>query len=237
MLQTIVFGAIMFFAAFTKGLAGFGQALVAVPLLVGIIGVQTTAPVMSLFGFVSNIYLLIRHREALKWDEVWRLSVTSMIAVPIGVWGLKMLNETVVLALLGVVLIGYSLYALLGPRLPRIRNKRSSFFFGACSGLLSGAFNTGGPPVVIYGTCRGWDPAEFKGNLQAFFMLNSVMTVSSHLISGNYTGPVLRYFALAMPFLVAGMLLGSRMDRYLDPVQFRKMVLVLLIILGVTLIV
>ena len=236
-MNPFVFGAIVFVAAFTKGLAGFGQALVAVPLLVSVIGIQLTAPVMSLFGLTSNIYLLIRNRRALDFREIWRLSAASLLMAPVGVWGLSALDEELVLSILGGVLIVYSLYSLIAPRLPEIKQLNLGFFFGACSGLLTGAFNTGGPPVVIYGTCRQWEPAAFKGNLQAFFMLNSVVVVSSHFLSRNYTPAVLRYFALAVPFLVVGMVIGARMDKYLDPVQFRKLVLVLLIVLGVTLIV
>ena len=65
-----VFGLIMFFAAFTKGLAGFGQALVAVPLLTTMLSVRVTSPLMSLFALFSNVYLLIQHRKSLQWREV-----------------------------------------------------------------------------------------------------------------------------------------------------------------------
>jgi hypothetical protein len=235
-MNPFVFGAIVFVAAFTKGLAGFGQALVAVPLLVSVIGLQITSPVMSLFGLTSNIYLLIRNRRGLDFREIWRLSLASLLMVPLGVWGLSALDEHIVLAILGAFLIAYSLYALIGPRLPYIKEVNLGFIFGAFSGLLTGAYNTGGPPIVIYGTCRQWNPTEFKGNIQAFFMMNSVVVVSSHFLSKNYTPDVLRYFALALPFLVAGMVIGSHMDKYLNPVQFRKLVLMLLVVLGATLI-
>lgn len=235
-MSPILFGLIMFFAAFTKGFAGFGQALVAVPLLATTLGVRMTGPLMSLFAVASNVYLLARHRRDLNWREVWRLSAASLVAVPLGVWGLGTLDERIVLGILGFVLISYALYSLLGPALPRIENRNLAFPFGFVCGLMGGAYNTAGPPAVIYGAFRGWEPAEFKGNLQAFFLLNSTMVVPSHLLSGNYTPDVLRQFLLAVPFLLLGIFVGSRMDKHVSPVHFRKAVLVLLIILGLSLI-
>lgn len=235
-MSPILFGLIMFFAAFTKGFAGFGQALVAVPLLATSLGIRMTAPLMSLFAIISNAYLLIRHRRDLNWTEVWRLSTASLIAIPLGVWGLSTLDERIVLGILGLVLVSYSLYSLLGPRLPRIDNRNLAFPFGFVAGLLGGAYNTAGPPAVIYATFRRWQPAEFKGNLQAFFLLNSIVVVSSHLLSGNFTPEVLNKFLLAMPFLLLGILAGSRMDKYVSPQRFRRAVLVLLVALGLSLI-
>jgi uncharacterized protein len=226
----------MFFAAFTKGFAGFGQALVGVPLLAGIIGIQTTTPLMSLFAIIANTILVIHHREALHFGEVWRMSVASLICIPIGVYGLRALDERIVLGVLGGVLIAYSLYSLLAPRLPKVENENLAFLFGGMGGLLGGAYNTAGPPAVIYGTFRRWGPAEFKGNLQAFFVINSVLVVATHLASGNFTPTVLRYFVTAVPFLLGGLFVGSRMDRYMSPETFRKIILVLLIVLGLTLI-
>lgn len=235
-MNPLYFGLVMFFAAFTKGLTGFGQALVAVPLLTAVVSVRVTSPLMSLFALFSNVYLLIVHRKALNWPEVWRLSLASLVGTPLGVWGLSALDERVVLGLLGIVLVSYSLYCLLGPKLPQIRNVNLAFPFGFVAGVLSGAYNTGGPPAVIYGNGRNWEPAEFKGNLQAFFMINSLMVSPSHLLHGNYAEEVLRLFLVALPFMIAGMLVGSRMDRYLDPARFRKVVLVVLVGLGLSLI-
>lgn len=232
--ETLV-AVVLFLAGFTKGLTGFGQALVAMPLLARLIGIRITSPIMSLYAFLSNIYLLFRHRRALRWSEIGRLTIASLVGVPLGVWGLRHLEERVILALLGFVLVGYSSYALFAPRLPRIRDGRWAWPFGFVAGLLGGAYNTNGPPVVIYGHSREWAPDEFKGNLQAFFLINSISVVAAHLFGGNYTPAVVRYFLAGLPFVAVGLWIGARVDRYLKPDLFRKIVLVTLAALGVSL--
>lgn len=77
----------------------------------------------------------------------------------------------IVTAFLGVVIVAYALYALFNPTLPELAQRSWAYGFGFAGGVLSGAYNTSGPPVVIYGTCRCWQPAEFKSNLQGYFLL------------------------------------------------------------------
>ena len=43
--------------------------------------------------------------------------------------------------------------------------------FGFFAGILGGAYNTNGPPVVIYGSLRKWSPATFRATLQGYFFM------------------------------------------------------------------
>jgi uncharacterized membrane protein YfcA len=91
--------------------------------------------------------------------------------------------------------------------------------------------------VIIFGNCRGWPPNEFKGNLQGFFLVNSLVVVAVHMISGNYTSDVWPKILLALPGLAVGLIAGLLLSKRINAEPFRKIVLVLLIILGVRLII
>jgi uncharacterized membrane protein YfcA len=117
--------------------------------------------------------------------------------------------------------------------LPEIRNQRFGYLFGFVSGVLGGAYNTGGPPYVIYGVSQRWEPAEFKGNLQVLFTVNSTFVVITHLVTGHFTETVWLYFAIALPVIVIAALIGFRMDKYINGVWFRRIVLTLLLAIGV----
>ena len=108
---------------------------------------------------------------------------------------------------------------------------------GFLGGILGGAYNTTGPPVIIYGNCRGWPPAEFKGNLQAFFLLTSLIIIVSHALAGNYTPDVLRLSLLVLPAVAAGLGAGLALSKRVSAAAFRTIVLWLLLALGVWLIV
>ncbi len=179
---------------------------------------------------------MIAYREALNIRVVTRLTAASIVALPIGVLGLQRLDETLVMGLLGVVISGYAIYALLNLRLPEIAHPRWAYGFGFFSGLLSGAYNTGGPPVVMYGTSRRWSPAEFKSNLQGFGLVNSILVIALHFVAQDYTPDVFDHFWLTLPAVLIGLLLGIAVGRYINPRLFRYMVLIMLLVVGLTLI-
>jgi uncharacterized membrane protein YfcA len=108
---------------------------------------------------------------------------------------------------------------------------------GFSSGILSGAFNTGGPPVIVFANARGWTAERFRGNLQTYFVLTSFFLVISHALTGHFTPVVWRTALISLPALLVGQLLGVRLCRYLNPDAFRRLVLVFLLLLGAQLLI
>ncbi|MBZ0294745.1 MAG: sulfite exporter TauE/SafE family protein [Anaerolineae bacterium] len=227
---------IIFFAIFTQSVAGFGLALISMPLLIEGLGVEVAAPLVALVAITAELILLIRYRHALNVKTLERLSLASLVGIPIGVFVASHADERLVLTLLGLVVTLYALYALLRLRLPAVQHPNWAFGFGFIGGILSGAYNASGPPVVIYGTCRGWSPAEFKSNLQGFFFVNSVMVIVTHTLAHHYTPYVWENYLAALPGLGLGLVLGLSLDRFVNPVRFRQIVLVLLVAIGINLI-
>jgi uncharacterized membrane protein YfcA len=226
---------VIFFAVFTQSLTGFGSGLVSMAFLPGVLGVRIAVPMVALITGTLELILLVRFRAAFNFKAVWRLALTTLLGIPLGVWALRGLSERILLPVLGVVMTSYALYALFNLKLPRLEHPAWAYLTGFLSGLLSGAYTVGGPPVIIYGNCRGWNPDEFKSNLQGFFLLNDGLAIIYHGVAGNLTHTVWNGFLWALPVLGLGLLVTSRLDRILDPRKFRKLVLILLVIMGVRL--
>jgi uncharacterized membrane protein YfcA len=228
--------AVIFLAVFTQSLAGFGVALIAMALLPDLIGIQRATPLVALVAVTLEFFLLLRYRSALNLNAIWRVALASIVGIPLGLLALKSVSDRIVLAVLGVVIAGYALYALLDLHLPSLEHSSWAYGFGLLAGMLGGAYNTSGPPVIIYGNCRRWHPAEFKSNLQGFFLLNSIMIVIGHIINQTLTPVVWGDFLWALPAMGLGIVAGVSLDRYLDPIRFRKIVLWLLVFMGLRLI-
>jgi uncharacterized protein len=224
---------IVFLAVFTQSLTGFGSGLVSMAFLPEILGVKTAVPLVVLVTATLEAILLLRFRGAFNLKAVGPLILASIFGIPIGIWALRGLDEQVLLTVLGAVMAGYALYALLNLKLPELKHPLWAIVFGFASGLLSGAYSVGGPPAIIYGSCRGWKPDEFKSNLQGLFLINDFLAVMGHGLSGNLTPQVWRMYLLALPVLALGILAGAAVDRYIDPRLFRKLVLILLVVMGV----
>jgi len=223
-------------ACFTQTVSGFGSALVAMPLLSPLLGLQRAAPVMALVAGTLQIFLLIRYHRALNFAAVWRISLGSMLGIPLGIFALSYVPEAVTVSILGVVLVAYAVYSLSHPTMPELRSPAWAWLAGGFAGMLGGAYNTNGPPAVVYGDCRRWSPDEFKSNLQGFFMANNVVIVAGHAIKGNLTLTVWWSYLAALPGLALGIVVGLLLARRINPVLFRKIMLGMLVLLGASLI-
>jgi hypothetical protein len=237
MLLFLGIAAIVFFSVITNTVAGFGIALVAMPMLVPLVGIEVARPLMALLTFLSGAAIIVYYKRQLNLKDVWPLIIASAVGVPLGEVLLRLLSERLVTAGLGIIVVGYALYGLLGPTIPRIKREGWAYFYGFISGVLSGAYNTGGPPLVLYATSKGWGPAEFRGNLQAVGLVKGALVIGTHAVSGNFTPAVGQSLLVALPAVVVGSVAGFAIGDQLNPVVFRKVVLVLLVVLGVRLII
>ena len=227
----------LFFAFLTFGLTGFGSGLIGMALLTPALGLGVAAPMFSLLAMVAEILMFYRYRQHIQLQAVWRLTLGSIIAIPIGILILPTLNGHFTLVILGIIVAGYACYSLFTPHLPQLVNHTWGFLFGFVSGLLTGGYNSGGPPLVIYGNLAKWQPQEYKSNLPGMFIVSSVVVIASHFLAGHYTATVLQDTAIGVPSMLIGLLVGWGLDKRINPQMFRKMVLFLLVVIGVQLIV
>lgn len=236
-LTSFFIAAVVFVAVFVQGVLGFGLALISMPLLVGLVGIRIAAPLVALVGIASQVAMLLYYRQALEITAIKSLAIGSVLGIPLGVLALSQVAEGVVTALLGVVVLAYGVYGLAGLRLPKLRQASWGYGLGFAGGVLTGAYNTGGPPLILYGNACEWPPAQFKGNMQALFLLHSVTVLITHAIAKNFSPAVFDGFLVTIPAIIAGLVGGLRMARLLKSETFRKLVLVGLIVLGIGLLV
>ena len=223
---------ILFFAGLTKSTLGFGEALIAIPLLTITLGIQRAAPLAGLVGLTLAALIAARNWQGMDFRITGRLLLAAAIGVPLGVWGLKVLPETLMTAGLGIILIATGLYNLFAPTMPTLEDSRWSYLFGLFAGMLGGAYSTAGPPVVVYGAMRRWSPAHFRVTLQGFFLPMSVLIIFGHMSAGLWTKEVLQIFLLSLPLLLLAYGVGTRLNRAISPQQFARLVYGGIILLG-----
>jgi len=204
------------------------------PLLTLVVGLTVAAPVMGLISLVVGLAVLATSWRHVDLSSVRRLVIGSLLGIPIGVLLLKRVPEDVLTRGLGVLLIAFGIYRLLTPQLPRIA-RWWAYAFGFIAGCFGGAYNVGGPPVVIYGSMRGWEPRRFRGTLQGFFLTTSVVVAIAHALGGLWSVRVWTLFAVAVPGVLLATFLGDRLVERTDADSFARYLSLLLIGLGVAL--
>lgn len=234
--QLVLVVLIAFAAAFIQSVAGFGSALLGMPLLVAVVGIQIASPLVAMLGVALEIVLILRYREHLHVGVVSKLVVAAAAGIPLGIYAVKNVDQRIVLGILAVVLVSYGIYGLSKFTLPKLEGRGWTYGLGFVAGVLGGAYNTAGPPVIIYGHARRWPAAQFKGNLQGFFLPVSFFVLAGHFLARTVTPVVWQCFAVSLLPLFLGILLGGLAERRIDAERFRKLVLVLLVVLGASLV-
>jgi len=226
---------IIFVGSLVRSTVGFGEALIAMPLLAFVIPAQMAAPLVAVVSAFNAILILYREWRQISFRETGRLTVAALGGIPIGIWLLSAGSEAVIKVLLAIVVISFAAWSLSSRKTIRILSSRWASAFGLIAGILGGAYNTAGPPLVIFGTLRHWPAERFRANLQSYFLLGGTTVLAMHVSRGAVTGDVIRLTAMCLPLTIVAALIGHRLTRSVSTDQFIRVVHRCLLLIGVLL--
>ena len=127
--------AVLFLATLIRSAFGFGEALVAVPLLALLIPVEVAAPVAVLVSITVAFIAVVQDWRHIHVRSAGRLVLSTLFGVPLGLLLLKSITEPVVKAVLGFVIIAFSAYSLLSRREHELKNDSWAWLFGFGAGV------------------------------------------------------------------------------------------------------
>lgn len=236
-LELIPIALVLFAAALTRSTFGFGEALVAMPLLTLIVDIRVAAALVAMTSIVNAVAILSTSWQTIQWRPARRLVLSAMLGIPLGVFALVSVPVIVVKAVLAVLVISFAVYNLWHPELCRIKSDGPAYIFGGIAGVLGGAYNTMGPPLVIFGTLRRWPADQFRSTLQAVFLPGSLFVVANHIAYRVWNAEVLRCFLVSLPFILIATVLGHYFNERLGGPRFARLVYVVLLVIGTMLLI
>ncbi|PON15278.1 sulfite exporter TauE/SafE family protein [Candidatus Entotheonella serta] len=224
---------VLFFSTLTRSTLGFGDALVAMPFLAMLLGLQTATPLVALVSTLISLMILVRNWHIVDFRMAWCLIVAAACGVPLSLFYLTRVPEPVTQTLLGLLLIGFSLYNLRRtPHTQRRVSQHTAYIFGFAAGALGGAYNTVGPMLVLYGHLRGWPPEQFRATLQSCFFPAYGSIVIGHSLAGLITPQILQYFVLSLPLVALAIYVGGRLHTAISHEHFTRYVNLALLLIG-----
>ena len=241
-MENIVYiGGVIALAAAVQSLAGFGFALVAIALLPFFLELQLAIPLVLLMCLINSMGLWLYYWDEFEWKAIAPLVLSALVAIPLGLVGLHYVPEAIARKVLGsfiVLYVAYDALRLLTPvfSMPELESSRWAYLFGGISGFLTGAFTTGGPPLVMYANSKGWSPEQFKGNLPGVYVVALTFALGGHYFEGNLTPELWKIALYITPMFAAGMGLGILLSKKIDAASFKRIVLSLLGVIGLKLI-
>ncbi len=228
---------VVFLATLIRTAFGFGEALVAVPLLALLLPVEVAAPLAVLVSITVAGIVILQDWHHVQLGSAWRLILATLPGIPLGLLLLKAVPEPIVKAVLALVIISFSAYCLARRTPPMLANDRLAWLFGFSAGVLGGAYGMNGPPLVIYGALRRWPADHFRATLQGYFLPASLVGLGGYWLAGLWVPEVTRYYLLSLPVAVASIGLGQMVNRRLKGRPFLLYVHVALLVIGAVLLI
>ncbi len=229
--------AVIFLATLIRSAFGFGEALIAVPLLALLIPVDEATPLAVLFSITVAVIVVAQDWRKIHVHSAWRLVLSTLCGIPFGLLLLLKVPEHAVKAVLAGVIIAFSTYCLASRGRVELKSDRHAWLFGFAAGILGGAYGMNGPPLVVYGALRRWSPEHFRATLQGYFLPASLVGMVGYWAAGLWVADVNRYYLFCLAPAVAAIFLGRWVNRRLAGRSFIVYIHVGLIAIGVTLLV
>ncbi len=218
-------------AYFVRGVAGFGSALVASPLLALFFPLTLVVPLVVVLDNGGSILQAWRHRRFIAWRDLLPLLPFAAVGVTVALSLHERLEHDGLKLALGLFVIGFAIYQLLP--LPQTRiSRRWAAPAGLAGGLIGGLFGTGGPFYVMYYRLRQLDKTSLLASLAMLFVLDGGLRIAGFTLAGYYTSEHLLLLALMAPAAWLGLRLGGRVHLGLSREQFTRVLSLLLLASG-----
>jgi uncharacterized membrane protein YfcA len=230
---------VIFVATLIRSVFGFGEALIAVPLLALRLPVNVAAPLAVLVSITVAAVIVVQDWQKIHLRSTGWLVLPTLVGIPLGLLLLTSGNSRLVKAALAVVIMAFSAYALIGRKPPELHSDSRLWLlvFGFLAGVLGGAYGMNGPPLAIYGTMRRWSAQHFRATLQGYFLPASIIGMAGYWLAGLWVPAVTHYYLMSLPLVLAAILLGRSINRRLHGYTFLKYVHVGLVVIGAVLLV
>ncbi|MGI8526818.1 MAG: sulfite exporter TauE/SafE family protein [Pseudolabrys sp.] len=220
------------------GIAGFGTALVAAPILAHIMPVASIVPLLALLDCIAASSTGIRFSAHISRSELWRLVPLMIIGSVAGTYLLLLMPSQPMMTALGIFVISYAIYGLVAPAAQHRLSRAWVFMFGTFGGAFSAMFGSGGPIYAMYLSRRLEDKQVFQATQTTLIGFATLTRIVLFTIAGIYNDWHTPLLALCLlPGMLAGMWVGHHITLRLAREQFLRVLYAILLGSGTTLIV
>lgn len=227
-------------AGVIKGATGLGYASCALPFLVAAIGLKSAMAVVLLPAMATNLGLAFATGHLVETlHRFKRLYVAMLPGIVCGIWLLIWVDQNIATRLLGLVMVSYVVLALTRPSMaiPIGFQRWLQYPTGFLNGVVTGVTGAQVMPLFPYIMGLHLDPSRTVQAINLAVMIASTALGIGLLAAGIMTPGTFILSVIGIGPALVGVAIGNRVRQFLPPDQFRRIVLLTLLVIGILLVI
>lgn len=233
-MNIILFTLLALIAEVIGTIGGFGSSMFFVPLASFFFDMKSVLGITAIFHVFSNISKLVLFRATIDWRVALAFGIPSVIFVILGAWLTTVISFRFDQLVLGIFLIVFSSMLLARPAFRLQPSLATSTVGGGLAGFLAGFVGTGG---AVRGLCMAAYDLEknlFVGTSAAIDLGVDVSRAVIYTESGYVSGTGYQLIIALIVVSVLGSYIGKLLLQKIDQENFRRIVLLLILAVGLT---
>lgn len=225
--SAVVIAAAAALAGLVRGFAGFGSAMVFMPIAAASTTPETALVLLFLTGTPAQIPILVRSVRQCTWREVAPLALGAAIMVPVGVKLLLVLDPALMRLIISLLVLVLVAVLASGWRYGRTPGPVATTVIGGGAGLGGGMAGLYGPVIVLFWLGGQSEAPTVRANLFAFFGALTVIEAATFLANSMITWDRIGGAVLLLPLYGAALWAGSKLFALASGTTFRRIALAL----------
>ncbi|WP_458321653.1 sulfite exporter TauE/SafE family protein [Providencia sp. CRPN23688] len=218
------------------GMAGFGSALVATPVLAMYLPLNMIVPTLALIDLTAALINLVKDGKNADYHEIKWIIPLMIVGSLIGAAILLKTRPDILILLLGIFVIFYVLNTFFSKKAQPHLSKAFVVPFSLIGGVFSALFGSGGFIYAMYLSSRIADKQRFRITQMTLIGFSTLTRVIIFLVMGVYVNMDIILMALAFsPTMLIGIWVGRHITLKISRDTFLKIINVIILISGVAL--
>ncbi len=228
-----------FAAGVVAGLTGLGTALTALPIWLTVLPPIAAAPLALVCSITTQIWTFPAIWHAIDVRRLMPYVAAGLLGVPLGVMILPQVPVPAFKLGVGILMIVACVLLLASHGRPRVEwgGRAADGGIGFAGGVLGGLTSLSGILPTLWAELRGYGKDERRAIFQGYNFAILGFALVAQILAGVATLALWPLVLVALPGTLAGGWIGRRLYARMDARRFSKVVLILLLAAGLSLVI
>jgi len=237
--EYILFALIFIVAGIVKGVTGIGLPLTSIAILTTFISPLQAIGLNMIPVILANIRQFTQAKSPLTTAKKYKIfALFLVIGVSFTSFLTASLSDETLKLLIGFLVIIFALDNLLRKSwsLNMAHDKYWQIFMGTISGLIGGLTSIWGVPIIMYLILRKADKEEFVDTTGFLFLIAVIPATFGYIYTGILKADMIPLSIVCAIAAMIGMSIGKQIRKRIVLETFKRLVLILFILIGIKLI-